>query len=495
MSEEIPFASNFVAGKWLPALDRRRFSTVNPATGESLGWVADGDRADAEAAIAAARRAFDNPAWAQNPRRRQMVLTRWADRLELDMERLARLLTLTNGKPLSHSAGEVGAAISEIRYYAGLARHIPGHAMEVAPGEFATTFREPAGVAGLIVPWNAPGVLLVRALAPAIAAGCCSVIKVAPQTALFTARMIEALADVTELPAGAVNLIHESGNAGSQLLVESDLTDVISFTGSTSVGKQIMAAAAGSMKKLSLELGGKSCCVVFADADIVTIAPRLAQAATIISGQQCTAARRILVHESRYDEMKAQLSAALAAQVVGPGTEPATTMGPLIDRHSRDRVKREFERTYDSCDEVIVKGGVPEGSNPDAAFLTPALVAQGDENAFFCQEEIFGPLVVLERFSTEEEAARKANNTVYGLSASVWTNDNATAWRLARALKNGTIWINDHNKLFAEAETGGYRHSGLGRLHGYDALADFTELKNVYQNVGVLGASAGSARP
>jgi betaine-aldehyde dehydrogenase len=464
----------------------RAGTSINPATGQVVGHFADGGSAEAEAAIAAARRSFDGSLWPQSPRDRQAALLRWADRLEADLPRQAEILTLTNGKPLVASKGEIGAAISEIRYYAGLARHNPGHALEVAPGEISVMLREPIGVAGIIVPWNAPAVLLIRSLAPALAVGCTTVTKPAPQTALFTAACMAPLFDDPAIPAGVVNLVLETGHAAAQALVTSKDVDVISFTGSNAVGQKIMSNAAPTMKKLSLELGGKSCCVVLADADIDDVAPKIAAAATFISGQQCTAARRVLVHESRLDEMKVALGAALSAVRIGNGMEAGTEMGPLIDAASRDKVWQEYQQAHDEADEVVLRGerqNGPQGS----AFLSPSLVVHSDVRAGFIQQEIFGPLLVLEAFANEAEAVARANNTVYGLSASIWTNRGDAAWRLARALRNGTIWINDHNKLFAEAETGGYRRSGLGRLHGFDAMQDFCELKHVYQNVGVVG--------
>lgn len=457
----------------------------NPATGETVGCFISGGRAEAQAAIAAARYAFDTGTWPQDPRKRQMVMLRWADAMERDSQVLAELLTLTNGKPLTASLGEIGASVSEIRYYAGLTRHNPGHAMEVAPGEISVMLREPAGVASLIIPWNAPAVLLIRSLAPALAVGCTTVTKPAAQTALFTARCLAPLIADPDLPAGAVNLVFESGHEVAQELTTHEDVDVISFTGSNAVGQRIMAAAAPTMKKLSLELGGKSCCIVMEDADIGAVAPKLAAAALIISGQQCTGARRVLVHESRFDEAKAALSAALSSTRIGNGMEQGVQMGPLIDVPSRDRVWSEVQAAFDTADEVVLRGAPGEGPE-GSAFLSPSLVAHRDETAAFCQDEIFGPLLVIEPFGSEAEAVAKANNTVYGLSASVWTRQTDTAWRMARALRDGTVWINDHNKLFAEAETGGYRRSGLGRLHGYDALLDFCELKHVYQSVGVI---------
>jgi acyl-CoA reductase-like NAD-dependent aldehyde dehydrogenase len=240
------------------------------------------------------------------------------------------------------------------------------------------------------------------------------------------------------------------------------------------------------MKKLSLELGGKSACLVFEDADVVQVGPKLVAAATIIAGQQCTAARRVLVHASRYDEMKLCLAAALKRLEVGPGSLASSEMGPLIDKPSLDVVSRRIQAAMDSADEVVVRGTRPTGQLADGYFLTPSLVAHSDTSAFFIQEEIFGPLLVIEKFEDEREAVAKANHSEFGLSASVWTNDGARAMRVARALRDGTVWINDHNRLFAEAETGGYRRSGLGRLHGYDALIDFLETKHIFQNCGVV---------
>jgi betaine-aldehyde dehydrogenase len=488
MSSEDLHSDHLIAGEWVPSQSGRQAESIDPSNGKVLGRFADGGKAEAAAAIAAARGAFLNPAWSQNPRLRQDVMLAWAARLDAKREDLARLLTLENGKAIGQARGEMMGAISEIKYYAGLTRHIPGHVLEVEPGIFSTMIREPAGVAGIIVPWNAPAVLLVRSLAPALAAGCAAVVKPAPQTTIFTAAMLRELSDIEGLPKGVINLVGETGHEAAAMLVESDDVHVLSFTGSTGTGKRIMAAAAATVKKLSLELGGKSCCLVFPDADIAKVAPALAAAATIISGQQCTAARRVLVHASCAAEMKQALSAALSALVVGPGLDPKTQMGPLIDAQSRDTVGRRIEESLDACDEVILRGGRPGGDLAAGSFLTPSLIAHSDPDAFFCQEEIFGPLVVVESFEDEAEAVAKANNTMFGLSASVWTNDGARAMRVARALRNGTVWINDHNKLIAEAETGGYRHSGLGRLHGYDGLADFTELKAIYQNVGVVGS-------
>lgn len=474
---------NLIHGEWQPAQSGSWGTRCNPADGAELGRYAASGRADADAAIAAARRAFDQPGWAQSPRLRQMVMLRWADRIEARAEELARLLTLENGKVIAQSRGEIGAAVSEIRYYAGLARYMPGHVFEVEPGAFSTLLKEPAGVVGIIVPWNAPAVLLIRSLTPALAAGCTTIIKPAPQTALITAALIAELQAAPGLPPGVVNLVSEDGHEVAARLVESADVDVISFTGSNATGQRIMAAAAPTMKKLSLELGGKSACLVFDDADVQAVAPALAAAATIISGQQCTAARRVLVHAKHYEAMKLALAAALQALKVAPGMTEGAHIGPMIDDAAARSVGRRIDEAMAAADEVLLRGGRGTGSLAGGAFLTPTLVAHRDTSAFFVQEEIFGPLLVIERFEDEAEAVARANHSEFGLSASVWTHDGARAMRVARALRNGTVWINDHNKLFAEAETGGYRRSGLGRLHGYDALIDFQEIKHIYQQV------------
>jgi betaine-aldehyde dehydrogenase len=479
-------AFNLIDGHWQIALDGATGTSINPANGSAIGRYADSSRDDARMAIAAAQRAFESTLWAHSARERQMVLLQWADRLERRAEELAQLLMRENGKILAQARGEMAFAISEIRYYAGLARHIPGHFQEVEPGAYSATLREAAGVAGLIIPWNAPIILLARALAPALAAGCTVVIKPAAQTAQITAEVLKDLAAIDLMPNGVLNLVSEAGSEVAQELVASEDVDVLSFTGSNRTGQRIMSAAAPTMKKLSLELGGKSCCLVFPDTDIEATAKRIAAAATIISGQQCTAARRVLVHASCHEAMKQALKAAFAAVVVAPGDAPGAGMGPLIDARAVDVVCADVERALDMADEVVLRGGRAGGELAKGCFMTPTLVAHRDTNAFFCQEEIFGPFVVLEKFEDEKEAVARANHTVFGLSASVWTGDGDRGMRLARALRNGTVWINDHNRMFAEAETGGYRQSGIGRLHGYEGLGDFLETKHIFRSAGVL---------
>lgn len=472
----------YIEGSWADSLSGSTFESVDPSNGKTIGFVADGDERDVVIAVDAAREAFRNAAWSQNPRLRQLALLRWADRLDSARLNISQLLTSENGKPLKHAQAEMVSAISQLRYYAGLARHIPGRVMEIEPGIFSSVLREPAGVVGIITPWNAPVVLLIRSLAPALAAGCTAVVKVAPQTALTSSAVVHELDATATFPKGAVNMLSESGHEIAQGLTISEKIDVLSFTGSTKTGVRIMGAAAPTLKRLSLELGGKASCIVFEDVNVAVVAKALASAATILAGQQCTAARRIIVHASLAEEMRHALKSALKEIRIGPGQNPKTEMGPLIDESARENVENQTEEAIAASEEVVLRGGRPQGSLKSGYFLTPTLLLNPDPELSVNQPEVFGPLIFLETFETENEAIAKANNTKYGLAASIWTCKGAQALRIARALSNGTVWINDHNKLAAEAETGGYRLSGVGRLQGYDALEHFTELKHIYQD-------------
>lgn len=474
-------AQQLIAGRWLVAVggDERIGQSINPATGQVAALFADATVAEAQAAVAAALQAFQQTAWKRSPRLRAEVLLDFATRLESRKEEVANWLVTLNGKLRREALGEINAGVSELRYYAGLARNLFGRTLEVEPGCYSSLDREAAGVCAIILPWNAPVTLLVRSLAPALAAGCTVVIKPAHQTALVNNLVLECLTCDSRVPAGVINSVIESGSEVSRHLCESPEVDVLSFTGSSAVGKRIAQSAAATLKRLSLELGGKAPAVVFADADIDHAVSGIVAGGMVMAGQQCTAIGRVLVEDAAYDDFSQRLAQALKAVKVGPGNDPASQMGCLIDNFNRDRIDALLD-VAQATHRLLLRGRVPGGALAPGAFIEPSLVAVQELSSDFIQNELFGPLLVIERFAGESDAVNRANATRYGLAASVWSTDMKRARRVAAQLRSGTVWSNSHNRLFAEAETGGSRDSGYGRLHGVEALNDFLQTKHFY---------------
>ncbi len=475
-------AKHFIAGEWVEG-EGPPGESVNPADGNRIGQFHVGSRAIADEAARVARETFFATSWAQSPRLRAQALFEIADRLEAAKEEIADLVVLENGKLRSEALGETMGAISETRYYAGLARNIRGTMQETAPGNMSLFHREAAGVAGIIVPWNAPVTLLMRSLAPALAAGCTTVIKPAAQTPLVHARIMKCIADAPSLPPGVVNSVNENGIEVGQAMVASEDVDVISFTGSSRTGQAIMAAAAPTLKKVGLELGGKAPAVIFDDADLDRAVKELTHGALSMAGQICVAAARFLVHAPVAKDFEDRIVHAFRNVRTGPGGDPASEMGSLIDMANQKRLMSLIEQAGDEG-EMVLRGGPLERG----AFLTPTLFRIDDVRSPLVQEELFGPIVSIETFETEAEAVAKANATSYGLAASVFSRDLARCTRVSRAIRAGTVWVNSHLRLFAEGETGGYGRSGLGRLHGPEGLHDFLETKHVYFEAGVVGA-------
>jgi betaine-aldehyde dehydrogenase len=482
-SEQIHSANHWIDGEFLDG--GTRVDAVAPSTGAKIGEIVIGGQPEVQAAIRAAKRSFEIGDWAQNLRLRATVLFSAAERVQAKAAELAMLLAIETGKPIRAARAEIAATVSETRYYAGLVRALSGRMIETEPGVYSLLAREPAGVVGIIVPWNAPGILLVRSLAPALAAGCTVVVKPAITSCLIHDAIMRCFAEVPELPRGVINSFNELGSEGGELLSISPSVDVLSFTGSSLVGKQIMAAASGTLKRLNLELGGKAPAVVLEDVDIPTAAKGIAAGGLIQCGQQCTAINRVLVHESRYDELVAALIAAVQRFRLGPVEDDATDLGPLINMRSRDRVRAVVNEAAELGQAPLI-GAAPGYALAAGAYLAPSLVAVPDLDSPFVQEEFFGPVMNLERFASDTEAISKANATRYGLAASVWTSDLARAHRIARKLRSGTVWINDHNRLAPEAETGGFRESGFGRLHGIEGLNEFLSTKHIWQAHGQL---------
>lgn len=483
MTPQTQDSLNYIGGRWRPSGSNRLIESVDPATSEIVGRASPGSSLLADEAARAARSAFEKSLWQGSPRLRAEILLEFAARLEDRKKWLSELIVRENGKIRAQAIHEISAGCSEAKYYAGLARSVFGRTTETGPGNFSFLTREPAGVVAVVVPWNAPVTLLVRSVAPALAAGCSVVVKPAPQTPLVNSEVIRCFDEIENLPAGVVNSVNENGVEVADALVTHPEVDVISFTGSSKTGKIVMEKAAAGVKRVSLELGGKSPAIVFDDADMDAAIAEIRRAAIALTGQMCTAVSRVLVQESAAREFGRRLKAEFESVKVGNGLSAGIEMGPLIDRANQQRVLRIVERAGIEG-ELILRGRVPEGDLATGAFVTPTIFRIDDVEHPLIQEELFGPIVSLETFADETDAIGAANSTKYGLAASVYTGNIGRAMRLSRKLKFGTVWINSHNRLFAEAETGGYRESGIGRLHGVEGLNDFLETKHIYVEAG-----------
>lgn len=477
-----PTARHYIGGEWTLDIASGLGDVIDPATGEQIGDAALGSGGLAEQAIMAARTAFEHSDWASEPRLRARVLDAFADQLESQGDELVELLVRENGKLRSQAAHEIAAGVSEARYYSGLARNIFGRTMETGRGKLSYLTREPCGVVSVIVPWNAPVTLLVRSVAPALAAGCTVVIKPAPQTPLVNSRLMACFQAVSELPKGVVNSVNENGSEVGRLLTVHPDVNVISFTGSTQTGKAVMASAATGIKRVSLELGGKAPAIVFPDADLEKAVLEITRCSIVMAGQMCTAVSRVLVHDSIADAAFLMLHAAFSKVRLGHGLLPDTDLGPLISKNDQRRVLELIERAGDEAT-LLLRGCAPAGALSKGAFVSPTLIGIEDTSHDLVQQEHFAPVVTFETFSSERDALERANATRYGLAASVYTRDLNLAMRMSRKLRSGTVWINAHNRLFAEAETGGFGHSGIGRLHGPEGLNEFLETKHTYLEV------------
>lgn len=472
---EVAPARHWINGEWIGSTTID--NSINPSTGEVLGRYSAGGRVEAAASIAAARKAFDAGAWPHDPQLRCRALLELADRLDERAQAIALMLSREMGKALRDATWEATASPSTVRYNGGTALSQTGASAEIAPGIFASTIREPIGVAGIIVPWNSPLALLVRALAPALAAGCTTVVKLPGQTALTNSLIMEAVAATKNLPAGVVNIFTEAGNEGAPLMVESPDVDVINYTGSTNVGRQVAANGAQTLKRLCLELGGKTPLVVFEDADIDAVAPLVVTALTKFNGEFCMTGSRVLVQQSVADAWRERLASLLERVVVGRADDMNTEMGPLVDQANVDRIDR-FVEDAKRYARVIVRGGpIVDGPLAAGAFYRPAMLETEALDVPLIQEEIFGPVLSFETFATEDEAISRANATIFGLAAAVFTKDVDRAQRVSRAIKAGTVWTNTWGVLSDAFEEGGFKYSGIGRSRGVRAMEEFQEVK------------------
>ena len=468
-------ARHWINGEWVGSSTVAK--SVSPSTGEVLGQYSAGGRVEALAAIAAARKAFDVGAWPHDPQLRSRALLEFADRLDERAQAIALMLSREMGKALRDATWEATVSPSTIRYNAGTALSQTGTSAEIAPGVFASALREPIGVAGIIVPWNSPLALLVRALAPALAAGCTTVVKLPGQTALTNSLIMDAVAATKSLPNGVVNIFTETGNEGAPLMVEHPDVDVINYTGSTKVGRQVAEKGAQTLKRLCLELGGKTPLVVFEDADIDAVAPLVVTALTRFNGEFCMTGSRVLVQRSVADAWRDRIAALLEKVVVGRADDMNCEMGPLIDRANVQRIDRLVEDAKRYA-RIIVRGGpIAEGPLAAGAFYRPSMLEAEALDVPLIQEEIFGPVLSFETFATEDDAITRANATIFGLAAAIFTKDVDRAQRVARAIKAGTVWTNTWGILSDAFEEGGFKDSGIGRSRGLRAMEEFQEVK------------------
>lgn len=472
----------FIAGKWVEARSGRTRTTANPANGEVLARVPEADVADVDEAVAAARRAFEGP-WSKfKPYERQMLLLRIADLVERHFDEISLSDTLDMGTPITRTRGNRARVVGMLRFYAGQATAIHGQTISNSiPGSFLThTVREPVGVVGAIIPWNAPMAATVWKVGPALATGCTVVLKPseeAPLTPLLMARLMEEAG----VPEGVVNVVTGDGATAGARLAEHPGVDKIAFTGSDRTGQAIVRASAVNMKRVTVELGGKSPNIVFADADLDKAVAGAAMAVFANSGQVCLAGSRLFVERSIHDEFVERVAAYAKGLRVGHGIDPATDLGPVVSRRQLDRVADYLDAGRNQGARLQT-GGEPlkDGEFAKGHFVAPTVFSDVTDDMRIAREEIFGPVVSAMPFDDEEEVVRRANNTPFGLAAGIWTRDIGRAHRIAGALHAGTVWINAYHLLDPAVPFGGYKMSGYGREGGIEHLDSYLNTKSVW---------------
>jgi phenylacetaldehyde dehydrogenase len=472
-----------INGEWVNSKSDKTFDVFDPASDQVIAKVAEGDAADVELAVAAARNAFDNGPWTKmTASDRSRLIWKIGDLIEQNADELAQLETLDNGKPFTVAkAADVALAADMFRYMAGWATKIEGNTIPLnvpyAPGaEFhAFTLKEPVGVVGQIIPWNFPLLMAAWKLGPALATGCTVILKPAEQTPLSAIRLGELIQEAG-LPAGVVNIVTGFGETAGAAIAAHDEVDKVAFTGSTEVGKLIINAASGNLKKVTLELGGKSPNVVYDDADLETAIAGAADAIFFNHGQVCSAGSRLFVQEGIYDEVVAGVSEIANNMVIGSGFDAGTQMGPLVSREQFERVTN------------YLAAGVSEGAEASAGgaaldrpgyFVQPTVLKNASPDMSIVREEIFGPVVAAMPFRDDAELVGQANDSSYGLAAGIWTQDISKAHRLAKSVKAGTVWVNCYSIFDAALPFGGYKQSGWGREMGHAALENYLQTKSV----------------
>ncbi|MCH7565342.1 MAG: aldehyde dehydrogenase family protein [Gemmatimonadetes bacterium] len=471
----------WIGNEWHDAASGATFTDVNPATGEVLAEVAAAGEADVDRAVDAARSALASKEWGRiNPHRRAEILWKLADLIEANSDELAEIETRDNGKPIFESRRvDLPSVVENFRYYAGLADKIQGDTIPVSGPFLNYTLREPVGVVGCIVPWNFPLSLAAWKVAPALACGNAVILKPASQTPLSVLRLGE-LAAEAGLPPGALNVLPGTGETAGAALVRHPGVDVIAFTGSTEVGKVIMREAADTLKKVSLELGGKSPNIVFADADLEAAVKGAITGIFYGKGEVCAAGSRVLVERDVYDDFLEAFKARAERMTVGDPMGPKTRLGAIVSEAQLERVMGYIEAGR-SEGARLVTGGERTDVDGKGNFVTATVFADVEPSMTIAREEIFGPVAAVMRFEDLDDALAKANDTVYGLAAGIWTRDIGKAHRLASELQAGTVWINTYNQYDSASPFGGYKQSGFGRDLGYrSALEKYTQVKSVW---------------